>query len=72
MKIKKYFISKGDSDYDVIGDYISSNSSVTKIDAMHTDTIITNGLIDLEQEIDKLNKKSKDLQSSKSSVDGKS
>ena len=65
MKIEKHLIAKGNSDYDVIGDYISSKDSVVGIDARHTHIIIINKLIQLEQKVDKLNKKLKNLQSGK-------
>ena len=62
MKIEKYLIDKGNSDYDVIGNYISSKDSVVGIDARHTHIIIINKLIQLEQKLNKLNKKLKNLE----------
>jgi len=57
MKLEKHLIAKGNSDYDVIGNYISSKDSVVGIDARHTHIIIIDKLIQLEQKLDKLNKK---------------
>ena len=58
MKIEKHLvIDKGNSDYDVIGNYISSRDGVAGIEATHTHIIIINKLIQLEQKLDKLNKK---------------
>ena len=66
MKIEKHLvIDKGNSDYDVIGNYISSRDGVAGIDARHTHIIIINKLIQLEQKLDKLNKKLKHLESGK-------
>ena len=65
MKIAKHLIAKDNSNYDVIGDYISSKESVVGIDARHTHIIIINKLVQLEQKLDKLTKKVKSMQSSK-------
>jgi len=62
MKITNHLIAKDNSDYDVIGDYISSKDSVVGIDARHTHIIIINKLIQLEQKLDKLDKKVKKMQ----------
>ena len=65
MKIEKYLIDKANSDYDVIGNYISSKDSVVGIDARHTHIIIINKLIQLEQKLNKLNKRLKKLEPGK-------
>ena len=65
MKLEKHLIARGNSYYDVIGNYISSEDSVVGIDARHTHIIIINKLIQLEQKLDKLNKKLKRLESGK-------
>jgi hypothetical protein len=65
MKIAKHLIAKDNSNYDVIGDYISSKDSVVGIDARHTHIIIINKLVQLEQKLDKLTKKVKSIQSGK-------
>jgi len=65
MKLEKHLIARGNSDYDVIGNYISSEDSVVGIDARRTHIIIINKLIQLEQKLDKLNKKLKRLESGK-------
>jgi hypothetical protein len=65
MKIAKHLIAKYNSNYDVIGDYISSKDSVVGIDARHTHIIIINKLVQLEQKLDKLTKKVKSIQSGK-------
>ena len=65
MKLEKHVITKGNSDYDVIGNYISSKDSVVGIDARHTHIIIIDKLIQLEQKLDKLNKKLRRLESGK-------
>ena len=59
MRLEKHLIARGNSDYEVIGNYISSPDSVVGIDARHTHIIIINKLIQLEQKLDKLNKKLK-------------
>ena len=59
MKIGKHLIKKDNPDYEVIGNYISSKDSVVGIDARHTHIIIINKLIQLEEKIDKLEKKMK-------------
>ena len=65
MKIAKHLIAKDNSNYDVIGDYISSKDSVVGIDARHTHIIIINKLVQLEQKLDKLTKKVKSIKSGK-------
>jgi len=65
MKIAKHLIAKDNSNYDVIGDYISSKDSVVGIDARHTHIIIINKLVQLEQKLDKLTKKVKSMSGKK-------
>ena len=65
MKIAKHLIAKDNSNYDVIGDYISSRDGVVGIEAMHTHIIIINKLVQLEQKLDKLSKKVKSMHSGK-------
>ena len=63
MKIEKHLvIDRDNSDYDLIGNYISSKDSVVGIDARHTHIIIINKLIKLEKKLDKLNKKLKHIE----------
>ena len=66
MKIEKHLvIDRDNSDYDIIGNYISSKDSVVGIDARHTHIIIISKLIQLEKKLTKLNKKLKHLESGK-------
>ena len=63
MKIEKHLvIDRDNSDYDLIGNYISSKDSVVGIDARHTHIIIINKLIKLEKKLDKLSKKLKHIE----------
>ena len=59
MKIEKRLIGKDNPEYEVIGNHITSKDSVVGIDAKHTHIIIINKLIQLEEKLDKLNKKLK-------------
>lgn len=66
MKIEKHLvIDRDNSDYDLIGNYISSKDSVVGIDARHTHIIIINKLIKLEKKLDKLSKKLKHIEPGK-------
>ena len=66
MKIEKHLvIDRDNSDYDIIGNYISSKDSVVGIDARHTHIIIISKLIQLEKKLTKLSKKLKHLESGK-------
>lgn len=59
MKITKRLIAKENPDYDEIGNCISSKESVVGIDARHTHIIIIKKLIQLEEKLEKLDKKLK-------------
>jgi hypothetical protein len=59
MKITKRLIEKENPDYDAIGNCISSKESVVGIDARHTHIIIIKKLIQLEEKLEKLDKKLK-------------
>ncbi len=57
MKVAKRLIGKENPDYEIIGEYISSKESVVGIDARHTHIIIISKLIQLEEKLEKLEKK---------------
>lgn len=59
MKLTKRLIGKENPDYDGIGNYINSKDSVVGIDAKHTHIIIIKKLIELEEKLEKLEKKMK-------------
>jgi len=65
MKIAKRLIEKENPDYDEIGKYITSQESVVGIDAKHTHIIIIKKLIQLEEKLEKLDKKLKAIKSKK-------
>ena len=65
MKIAKRLIEKENPDYDEIGKYITSPESVVGIDARHTHIIIIKKLIQLEEKLEKLDKKLKAIKSKK-------
>lgn len=57
MKPQKKLIAKDHPDYEKIGEVIQSKESVVGIDARHTHIIIIKKLLELEQKLDKLEKK---------------
>lgn len=52
-------IKKADPDYNVIGEYISSEESVVGIDARHTHIVIIKKLLQLEEKLKKMDKRLK-------------
>jgi hypothetical protein len=59
--LEKRLIKKENSDYNTIGDYISSKESVVGIDARHTHIIIIKKLIQLEEKLEKMDKRLKTI-----------
>ena len=57
--LEKRLIKKESPDYNTIGDYISSKDSVVGIDARHTHIIIIKKLIQLEEKLEKMDKRLK-------------
>lgn len=57
--LEKRLIRKESADYNRIGDYISSKESVVGIDARHTHIIIIKKLIQLEEKLERMEKRMK-------------
>lgn len=57
MKTTDKLIAKEDKVYNEIGDYIQSKESVVGIDARHTHIIIIKKLIELEEKLDRIEKR---------------
>jgi hypothetical protein len=56
MKTKGRLISKDDTAYNEIGEYIQSKESVVGIDARHTHIIIIKKLMELEEKLERIEK----------------
>ncbi len=56
MKTTERLISKTDTAYNEIGEYIQSKESVVGIDARHTHIIIIKKLMELEEKLDRIEK----------------
>jgi hypothetical protein len=57
MNPKDSLISKEDNAYNEIGEYIQSKESVVGIDARHTHIIIIKKLLELEEKLDRIEKR---------------
>jgi hypothetical protein len=57
MKTTDKLISKEDKVYNEIGNYIQSSESVVGIDARHTHIVIIKKLIELEEKLDRIEKR---------------
>jgi acid stress-induced BolA-like protein IbaG/YrbA len=57
MKPAERLISRQDPIYNEIGEYIQSKESVVGIDARHTHIIIIKKLLELEEKLDRIEKR---------------